>query len=147
MDGLVSTSAEAHLTLINLIFTAIFIIEMTFKIYGKGVKGYCADYFNIFDGVIVLLSIIELVITEISANSSAEDTTTTTVVTSTTDPDEEEATASSGTSAISAFRAVRIFRTFRVLRVGRLLKSLRFMKVIVDVVGGSIEQFTYISML
>jgi hypothetical protein len=115
---------------------------MAIKIYGKGLRGYCNDFFNVFDGIIVMLSVVELVITNVSSSSAA----TTPVVAIDIDGDEEVA-ANSGTSAISAFRAVRIFRTFRVLRVGRLLRSLRYMKVIVDVVGGSLEQFTYIAML
>jgi len=89
-----------------------------------------------------MLSVVELVITNVSSSSSSK--TTTPVL----NPDgTEKVDVSSGTSAISAFRAVRIFRTFRVLRVGRLLRSLRYMKVIVDVVGGALEQFTYIAAL
>ena len=56
---------------------------------------------NIFDGLIVLLSIFETVF------------------------------LSGGNKAVSAFRAVRIFRTFRVLRVTRLLRSLEFMAKII----------------
>ena len=59
----------------------------------------------------------------------------------------DEISGSSGTSAISAFRAIRIFRTFRVLRVSRILRGLRFMKVIVEVIGGALEQFAYIALL
>jgi hypothetical protein len=61
--------------------------------------------------------------------------------------DGKVAASSSGGSAISAFRAIRIFRTFRVLRVSRILRGLRFMKIIVEVIGGAIEQFTYIALL
>jgi hypothetical protein len=53
----------------------------------------------------------------------------------------------SGNKAVSAFRAVRIFRTFRVLRVTRLLRGLKFMQIIIEVVGKVINSFMYISML
>ena len=49
---------------------------------------------NIFDGTIVMLSIVEMLF------------------------------MSGGNKAVSAFRSVRIFRTFRVLRVTRLLRGL-----------------------
>lgn len=63
--------------------------------YQKGVKEYTKDTMNIFDSLIVILSILELIIFGYSSGSG-----------------------------ISAFRSVRIFRTFRVLRVTRLIRSL-----------------------
>lgn len=63
--------------------------------FGMGVVEYLKDRMNIFDSIIVSLSLIELFIF-----------------------------GSGGGSAISAFRSVRIFRTFRVLRVTRLVRSL-----------------------
>lgn len=89
----------------NTIFSYIFIVEMGLKLIGFGIKGYLKDKMNIFDGCIVILSIVEMVV------------------------------FSDGNKAVSAFRAVRIFRTFRVLRVTRLLRGLAFMQVIIGVVG------------
>lgn len=97
----------------NLIFTSVFGVEFVVKVYGLGLKGYCGDNFNIFDGIVVLLSIIEIAIekitdytTEMAAVSTCDEATVT--------GDCEDVNNSSGTSAISAFRAIRIFRTFRV---------------------------------
>ena len=89
---------------------------MGIKIIGLTPKGYATDKMNLFDGVIVILSIAELIM---PTSSSSSDTT------------------SSG-SAVSAFRTVRVFRIFRalrVLRVTRLLRALAFMKVIISVIG------------
>jgi hypothetical protein len=83
---------------LNDIFTYIFISEMSLKILALSPAGYLRDKLNIFDGIIVMLSIFEMTIIN-----------------------------GSGSKAVSAFRAVRIFRTFRVLRVTRLLRSLAFM--------------------
>ena len=143
MDGLVSTDTEKLLTTMNFVFTMIFAIEMCIKLYGLGVQGYVSDNFNTFDGIVVILSLIEIMIESITASNSTTSSTDC-------DPDVDSdcvASASSGTSAISAFRAIRIFRTFRVLRVSRILRGLQFMQVIVDVVGGAIEQFMYIALL
>jgi hypothetical protein len=56
---------------------------------------------NIFDGLIVALSMVEIFF------------------------------LSGGNKAFSAFRTIRIFRTFRVLRVTKLLRALAFMQVII----------------
>ena len=83
-----------------------------------GVVEYLKDSMNIFDSVIVALSLVELFIF-----------------------------GTGGGSAISAFRSVRIFRTFRVLRVTRLVRSLQYMKVIMQVISNSIEEFSYVFLL
>jgi Ca2+-binding EF-hand superfamily protein/ABC-type taurine transport system substrate-binding protein len=44
----------------NLVFTFIFICEMGIKLTGLGLRGYILDRFNVFDGVVVVISIIEL---------------------------------------------------------------------------------------
>ncbi|CAN8007295.1 unnamed protein product, partial [Ixodes pacificus] len=44
----------------NLIFTGIFGLEMLLKILAEGFLSYISSGFNLFDGVIVILSIVEL---------------------------------------------------------------------------------------
>jgi hypothetical protein len=105
MDGVLSDpSSQAAFDTMNLTFTTIFTIEMGLKIIGYGVRDYIRDAMNIFDGSIVIISLVEILF------------------------------LSGGSKAISAFRTVRIFRTFRVLRVTKLLRALAFMKVIIGVV-------------
>lgn len=69
----------------NYAFTMIFVLEMSIKLVGLGVKDYISDSFNVFDGIITILSVIEMGV-ELSGKSFA---------------------------AISAFRAARILRLFR----------------------------------
>lgn len=57
----ISSEMEVALISINMVFTIIFILEMVAKIIGLGLMGYCKDNMNIFDGVIVLSSIFELI--------------------------------------------------------------------------------------
>ena len=87
-----------NLVMMNTIFTWIFICEMSSKIIGLGLIKYLKDKMNYLDGVVVILSIIEMIIVSGSKGG-----------------------------ALSAFKAVRIFRIFRVLRVARLLKSMKSM--------------------
>lgn len=86
--------------------------------YGMGVVEYLKDKMNVFDAIIVLLSLFELFFF-----------------------------GSGGGSAISAFRSVRIFRTFRVLRVTRMIRTLKIMQVIMKVVSNTISSFMYIFLL
>jgi hypothetical protein len=45
---------------LNLTFNIIFIIEMSFKIYALGPKGYIIDRMNQFDCIIVSLTIVDM---------------------------------------------------------------------------------------
>lgn len=74
-----------------------FTIELGLKLIGMGPKNYIRDTMNIFDAIIVSLSLVELFMLGGSTN---------------------------GKSSLSAFRSVRIFRAFRVLRVTKLMRSL-----------------------
>ena len=108
-----------YLTMMNTIFTWIFIGEFSTKIIGLGVIKYMKDRMNYLDGVVVFLSIVEMVIES----------------------------GSGGGKNLSAFKAVRIFRIFRVLRVARLLKAMKSMQVILSVLMRSMNQFIYLFML
>ena len=80
-------------------FTVVFTFEVIIKIIGVGVRGFIADRFNIFDSVIVLISLIEMVIEAMSTG-------------------EEHGGGSGG--AISAMRALRLFRVFKLFKAGDL---------------------------
>ena len=50
-------------SILNNIFTYCFIVEMVIKLIGLGFREYSRDSFNIFDAVVVILSIVDIVIT------------------------------------------------------------------------------------
>ncbi len=91
--------------------------EMGLKIFAMGIPRYVGDPMNLFDALIVGLSVVELAI------------------------------STGGNKAVSAFRAVRLFRTFRVLRVTKLLRSLAYMKIIMGVITRSISKLSWIFVL
>ncbi|KAJ8957404.1 hypothetical protein NQ318_004884, partial [Aromia moschata] len=74
----------------NVIFSAIFAVEMVLKVIAEGPFGYIANGFNVFDGVIVILSAIELF-----KNFTGE------------------AHADSGLSVLRTFRLLRILKLVR----------------------------------
>lgn len=115
LDGSI-TDSQNTLLVLNNVFSYIFILEFLLKIISFRVMGYVRDRMNLFDGCIVIISIIEL-------------------------------TLISGSSHVGAFRSLRILRTFRVLRVTRLLRAMAFMKVIIGVIGRTLQSFIYIALL
>lgn len=46
----------------NFYLTLTFTVEMALKIWALGPRCYCTDHFNVFDGIIVLFSLLELLL-------------------------------------------------------------------------------------
>ncbi|CAD8122811.1 unnamed protein product [Paramecium sonneborni] len=119
LDGLISEESNAFLVQFNFTFTILFTVELGLKMMALGAITYMKDTMNIFDALIVCLSLVELFILG----------------------------GSNGKSSLSAFRAVRIFRAFRVLRVTKLMKSLQFMGFLIKVLTNSFQSLMYILLL
>lgn len=62
LDGLLDAKYDTYISDLNDIFTWIFLAEMIIKIIGLGIKKYMSDSFRVFDGIIVILSLIEYII-------------------------------------------------------------------------------------
>ena len=63
-----SPSYAAALEDANLYFTYLFVAEMGAKLIALGCQGYWTDGFNMFDGVIVLFSLAEIIIAEAASS-------------------------------------------------------------------------------
>ncbi|XP_023315824.1 voltage-dependent T-type calcium channel subunit alpha-1G isoform X4 [Trichogramma pretiosum] len=74
----------------NIVFSAIFAVEMLLKVIAEGPFGYISNGFNVFDGVVVVLSVVEL------CQSFGE-----------------EKGGSSGLSVLRTFRLLRILKLVR----------------------------------
>jgi hypothetical protein len=61
-DGM-APAVERALGQANLAFTALFIAEAALKVAGLGPWGYARDPWNVFDGAVVALSVLELSLT------------------------------------------------------------------------------------
>jgi voltage-dependent calcium channel T type alpha-1I len=57
-----SEKKEKFLEVCNLVFTWLFAAEMVFKIIGLGPSLYTKDVYNVFDSVVVILSIVDFII-------------------------------------------------------------------------------------
>lgn len=72
----------------NLVFTFVFLGEMVIKIAGFTVEGYASDSFNLFDGCIVMISVLELLMADSEGGGL-------------------------GVSALRTFRLLRVFKLAR----------------------------------
>lgn len=82
----------------NLIFSGVFFVEMLLKLTAYGFVGYISNGFDVFDGVIVLLSVVEICEGLISGDVHG------------------------GGGALSVLRT---FRLLRILKLVRFLPNLR----------------------
>jgi len=57
-----SLEKEDNLNALNIFFTWIFCLEMIMKMIALGVENYVKDNFNLFDCIVVLLSILDFAI-------------------------------------------------------------------------------------
>jgi hypothetical protein len=85
----ISQALENNLTKANVVFTVIFAIEMVVKIIAFGILGYVRDSFNLFDGILVIISLVGMVIEAASEGGSG------------------------GTNVITVFRSIRVLRIFK----------------------------------
>lgn len=83
-----STSERSFLNSANLVFTVAFTVELVLKVIGLGPRQYAKDFFNLFDFVIVTISLVELII-------------------------DSEGGGKSGLGALRTFRLMRIFKLAR----------------------------------
>lgn len=74
-----------------MVLSYIFIAEMVVKLLGMGIRDYCADSFNVFDGTVVTISIVEMIVSKFIDGGL-------------------------GGGAISSLRAVRLLRVFKLAR-------------------------------
>lgn len=105
----------------NTVLTVLFVLEMVVKMIGLGIMGYCEETFNIFDGVIAILSFVEMII--LAAMGQADGL------------------------GLSAFRLLRLFRLFRVARVVKLVRYFETLQRIIWVISCSLESIMNIAML
>jgi len=83
---------------VNYFFSSIFAVEVVLKIIGLSPRKFIMDKFNIFDSIIVLVSLLELFLSS----------------------------GSGGVSALRAFRLFRIFKLFRTGNLRVLLDSIAY---------------------
>ncbi len=85
----ITPSTENFLITCNVVFTIIFAFEMVIKLIAFGVIGYVRDAFNLFDGILVVVSLVGMIYEMVSSGSI------------------------SGTNVLTVFRSIRVLRIFK----------------------------------
>jgi len=104
-DGIQGTSLESSLEDVNLVLTFVFMAEMIITIPAVGPKAYFTDAPSVFDCIIVITSIIELV-----AGMGVTE--------------EQKENGEGGGGGLSAFRTFRLFRVFKMAKEWKSLQVL-----------------------
>ena len=66
-------SLQTFLTMGNLALTIFFAVEMALKLIGMGIVSYLSDAMNRFDGFVVIMSLLELVMVAISTTNDEDE--------------------------------------------------------------------------
>jgi len=88
----------------NLIFSGVFFVEMLLKLTAYGFVGYVSNGFDVFDGIIVILSVVEIFQGLLSGDVNGP---------------------GGGGGGSGALSVLRTFRLLRILKLVRFLPNLR----------------------
>jgi len=81
-------STTRYLSIANKVFTIIFSVEMILKLQVLGIEDYVRDGFNLFDGVLVIISVFDMALEQLLESNT-------------------------GAGVITAFRTLRLLRIFK----------------------------------
>ena len=59
---LIDPKSEKILSDLNIVFTSMFTLEAILKIVGLGIKEFASDRFNIFDALVVVISLVTFIL-------------------------------------------------------------------------------------
>ena len=108
------------LTIVNYIFTGIFIAECLLKLLAYGPRGYFHSAWNKFDFFVVVASIVDLIVANIDGIDAA---------------------------FLKSFQIIRVLRVLRVTRVLRLVKALKGLEKLIQTLTWSISALASVFML
>ena len=115
-----SNQYNQALTIVNYIFTGIFIAECLLKLCAYGLEGYFHSGWNKFDFFVVVASIVDLVVANIDGIDAA---------------------------FLKSFQIIRVLRVLRVTRVLRLVKSLKGLEKLIQTLTWSISALANVFLL
>ena len=111
---------EELLTILNYIFTGIFIAECLLKLVGLGLPAYFHTFWNRFDFFVVVASILDIVIANIDGIDAA---------------------------FLKSFQIIRVLRVMRITRALRLVKSLKGLEKLIQTLSWSMSALMNVILL
>ena len=111
---------DQTLTMLNYIFTGIFIAECIIKLIGLGIIGYFHSGWNKFDFFVVIASILDIIIANIDGIDAA---------------------------FLKSFQIIRVLRVMRITRALRLVRSLKGLEKLIQTLSWSISALMNVVLL
>ncbi|KAG7229540.1 hypothetical protein INR49_031964 [Caranx melampygus] len=131
-----------HLSdMLNVIFTVLFTVEMILKLMAFKAKGYFGDPWNVFDFVIVIGSVVDVMLSEIDAALASSGGLYCLHGCAAVDP--MQAIASSENMSVS----ITFFRLFRVMRLVKLLNRSEGIRNLLWTFIKSLQALPYVALL
>uniref|UniRef100_A0A8C7TI40 Voltage-dependent L-type calcium channel subunit alpha n=1 Tax=Oncorhynchus mykiss TaxID=8022 RepID=A0A8C7TI40_ONCMY len=119
--GMQHCNQSTHVTdlsdMLNVIFTVLFTVEMVLKLMAFKAKGYFGDPWNVFDFVIVIGSVVDVILSEVDVNSE------------------------------NARVSITFFRLFRVMRLVKLLNRSEGIRNLLWTFIKSLQALPYVALL
>ncbi|KAM8915328.1 calcium channel, voltage-dependent, L type, alpha 1D subunit, a isoform 5-T5 [Spinachia spinachia] len=114
--------------ILNMVFTAVFTVEMVLKLIAFKPRHYFADAWNTFDALIVVGSVVDIAITEVN-------------------PTETPVVDEQGNTEDSARISITFFRLFRVMRLVKLLSRGEGIRTLLWTFIKSFQALPYVALL
>ncbi|KAJ4926902.1 hypothetical protein JOQ06_014646 [Pogonophryne albipinna] len=142
--------------ILNMVFTAVFTVEMVLKLIAFKPRGYFGDAWNVFDAMVVMGSIVDIVLSEIDhyfadawntfdaliVVGSVVDIAITEV-----NPTETPVVDEQGNTEDSARISITFFRLFRVMRLVKLLSRGEGIRTLLWTFIKSFQALPYVALL
>ncbi|XP_008301583.1 calcium channel, voltage-dependent, L type, alpha 1D subunit, a [Stegastes partitus] len=123
-----STLFNYVMDILNMVFTAVFTVEMVLKLIAFKPRHYFADAWNTFDALIVVGSVVDIAITEVN-------------------PTETPQVDELGNTEDSARISITFFRLFRVMRLVKLLSRGEGIRTLLWTFIKSFQALPYVALL
>ena len=115
-----SSGFNLFLTIVNYVFTGIFILECIIKLLGYGFRPYFHSGWNRFDFFVVIASIVDLAVANVEGFDA---------------------------SFLKSFQIIRVLRVLRITRVLRLIKSLKGLEKLIQTLSWSLTALANVLLL
>ncbi|XP_034056716.1 voltage-dependent L-type calcium channel subunit alpha-1C isoform X4 [Gymnodraco acuticeps] len=132
------------MNILNMLFTGLFTVEMILKLIAFKPRGYFSDPWNVFDFLIVIGSIIDVILSEINpADSSSSSSSSPSSSSSSSHPPVVRPMNSEENARIS----ITFFRLFRVMRLVKLLSRGEGIRTLLWTFIKSFQALPYVALL
>ncbi|XP_028970321.2 voltage-dependent L-type calcium channel subunit alpha-1C isoform X4 [Esox lucius] len=125
------------MNILNMLFTGLFTVEMILKLIAFKPRGYFSDPWNVFDFLIVIGSIIDVILSEINPADPASNSSQTSSV----------RTMGLQNSEDNARISITFFRLFRVMRLVKLLSRGEGIRTLLWTFIKSFQALPYVALL